>query len=315
MILPDALFNVKQTEAFSVENSFSDALTSLAVNVTLSLHSLCTMATLTPKTPEPSQPSLISTLSITFKRVVLSLQDYSYLLADTLMKMVSPPIYFEETLEQTDLIGVGSLPIILLTGLFIGGVMVLNTAQQFRRFGETAITGYAVALALVRELGPVIAGLLVTGRNGSAIASELGSMVVTEQVDAMRALGVDPVRKLVVPRVLATLISLPLLTAVADLVGLIGGYIISHFTLGLSAAEFWNQAIRALAFGDLVMGVTKPIVFALLISSIGCFYGLRTQGGTQGVGRSTTSAVVAGSITIIIFDFFLQKLLMYWFVS
>lgn len=290
-------------------------MTSLAANVTLSLHVLCTMATLTPKMPEPPQPSLVSTLNNTFKRVVLSLQDYSHLLIDTLVKMVSPPVYFEDVLEQTDLIGVGSLPIILLTGLFIGGVMVLNTAQQFRRFGETSITGYAVALALVRELGPVIAGLLVTGRNGSAIASELGSMVVTEQVDAMRALGVDPVRKLVVPRVLATLLSLPLLTAVADLVGLIGGYIISHFTLGLSAAEFWNQAIRALAFGDLVMGVAKPIVFAILISTIGCFYGLRTQGGTQGVGRSTTSAVVAGSITIIIFDFFLQKLLMYWFVS
>ncbi|HEV2288457.1 MAG TPA: ABC transporter permease [Candidatus Acidoferrales bacterium] len=289
-------------------------MTSPAVNVTLSLHPLCTMATLTPKMPEPSQPSLISTLDIAFKRIVLSLQNYSFLLADTVVKMLSPPFYFEDVLEQTDLIGVGSLPIILLTGLFIGGVMVLNTAQQFQRFGETAITGYAVSLALVRELGPVIAGLLVTGRNGSAIASELGSMVVTEQVDAMRALGVDPVRKLVVPRVLATLIALPLLTAVADLVGLIGGYIVSHFMLGLSAPQFWNQAIQALAFGDLVMGITKPVAFALLISTIGCFYGLRTQGGTQGVGRSTTSAVVAGSITIIIFDFFLQKLLMYWFV-
>ncbi|MFZ0211577.1 MAG: ABC transporter permease [Candidatus Acidiferrales bacterium] len=231
------------------------------------------------------------------------------------MKMVTPPLYPQDILEQTDLIGVGSLPIILLTGFFIGGVMVLNTSAQFQRFGATAITGQAVSLALVRELGPVIAGLLVTGRNGSAIASELGSMVVTEQVDAMRALGVDPVRKLVVPRVLATILALPLLTAAADLVGLIGGYIMSYFQLGLSAPEFWNQAIHSLAFGDLVMGVVKPFVFAILISTIGCFYGLRTRGGTQGVGRSTTSAVVAASISIIVVDFFLGKLLLFWFVS
>lgn len=216
-------------------------MTSPAANVTLSLHSLCTMATLTSKTPEPSRPSLISAFNSTFKRVIFSLQDYSELLGETLVKMVTPPLYPQDILEQTDLIGVGSLPIILLTGFFIGGVMVLNTSAQFQRFGATAITGQAVSLALVRELGPVIAGLLVTGRNGSAIASELGSMVVTEQVDAMRALGVDPVRKLVVPRVLATILALPLLTAAADLVGLIGGYIMSYFQLGLSAP---NSGIR-----------------------------------------------------------------------
>src|SRR6185437_16300511 len=195
------------------------------------------MSTLTPNIPEPAKPAVFPLVVGTLKKWLLALQEYSILFADTAMKSLSLPIYGNDILEQMDLIGVGSLPIILLTGFFIGGVMVLNTAAQFQRFGSASLTGDTVAIALVRELGPTIAGLLVTGRNGSAIASELGSMVVTEQVDAMRALGTDPVRKLVVPRLIATVLVLPLLTAVADLIGLIGGYIVAHFTLGLSAAE------------------------------------------------------------------------------
>src|SRR5579863_759461 len=263
------------------------------------------MSTLAPKMPQPSKPSVFPFVISTIKRILLSLQDYALLFADTIAKALSPPIYFGDLVEQMDLIGVGSLPIILLTGFFIGGVMVLNTAQQFQRFGETALTGDTVAIALVRELGPTIAGLLVTGRNGSGIASELGSMVVTEQVDAMRALGTDPVRKLVVPRLIATVLVLPLLTAIADFVGLVGGFIVAHFTLGLSSVEFWNRAIQALAFGDLVMGLAKPVVFAIIIATVACYYGLRTRGGTQGVGRATTTAVVVASVAILVSDFFL----------
>lgn len=273
------------------------------------------MATLTPKISEPSKPSFVAAFIGGFKRPIQALQDYSYLVGDAVAKTLTPPYYFADILEQMDVIGVGSLPIIMLTGFFIGGVMVLNTAAQFQRFGSANLTAAVVALALVRELGPVIAALLVTGRNGSGIASELGSMVVTEQVDAMRALGTDPIRKLVVPRVLATLIVLPLLTAVADLMGLIGSFIVSRFMLGLSAVEFWNESVQALAGGDLFQGMSKPLVFAIIISTIGCFHGLRTRGGTQGVGRSTTSAVVAGSIAVIVVDFFLGKLLLYYFVS
>ena len=273
------------------------------------------MATLTPKTPESASPSPAVALGDTLKGKIFSLQSYSQLVGDAVSKIFTAPHYPEDVLEQMDAIGIGSLPIILLTGFFIGGVMVLNTAAQFQRFGETALTGDTVAIALVRELGPTIAGLLVTGRNGSGIASELGSMVVTEQVDAMRALGTDPVRKLVVPRLIATVLVLPLLTAVADLVGLIGGYIVAHFTLGLSAVEFWNRAIQALAFGDLVMGLAKPVVFAVIIATVACYYGLRTRGGTQGVGRATTTAVVVASVAILVSDFFLGKLLLYWFAS
>ncbi|MFZ0336067.1 MAG: ABC transporter permease [Candidatus Acidiferrales bacterium] len=273
------------------------------------------MATLTSKIPQSSRPAPVSLVIGTVQRLLLILQDYSLLFADTVVKAFTPPLYFADTLQQMDLIGVGSLPMILLTGFFIGSVMVLNTASQFQRFGAVSLTGEVVALGLVRELGPVIAGLLVTGRNGSAIASELGSMVVTEQVDAMRALGTDPVRKLVVPRVLATLIVLPLLTAIADLIGLIGAFIVSRFTLAQTASQFWNQAIQSLAVGDLIQGTVKPVIFALIISTIGCFYGLRTHGGTQGVGRSTISAVVVASITVIVVDVFLTKLLLFCFAS
>ena len=168
---------------------------------------------------------LPSVLADELKRQVLAVQDYAKLSFQSVSNAFTPPFYWADTLEQMDVIGVGSLPIIVLTGFFIGGVLVLQTAAQFERFGETALTGDAVALALVRELGPAITALLVAGRNASGIASEIGSMVVTEQVDAMRALGTDPIRKLMTPRVLATVAMLPLLTAVSDFVGLIGHYL------------------------------------------------------------------------------------------
>ena len=189
-----------------------------------------------------------------------------------------------------DLIGVGSLPIIIAAALSIGGVMVLNTASEFQRFGETALTGEAVSLALVRELGPAITALLVAGRNASGIASELGSMVVTEQVDAMRALGTDPIRKLMTPRVVAVVLTVPLLVAVFDLVGLCGGFVVAWFTLRLGAVQFWTHRhqIALTFFGDLVQGFVKPVVFAFIIATIGCYQGLRVTGGTQGVGRATT---------------------------
>src|SRR4029077_1801491 len=182
----------------------------------------------------------------------------------------APPLYVADILEQMDLIGVGSLPIVLLTGFFMGAVMVFRTAAQFVRFGQTALTGEVVSLALVRELGPTITGLLVAGRNSSGIASELGSMVVSEQVDAMRAMGTDPIRKLVTPRVVATVLMLPLLTAMADFLGLIGGYLVSAFTLRLNAVTFWTRAIDILEFSDLMQGLTKPVVFGFIIATVGC---------------------------------------------
>lgn len=272
------------------------------------------MATLNSNLPEAPKVSALSVFGDVMKRQIQALQSYSLLVGDSVAKIFTPPHYTEDVLDQMDVIGVGSLPIIVLTGFFIGGVIVINTAAQFERFGSTSLTGDVVAISLVRELGPTITALLVAGRNASGIASELGSMTVTEQIDAMRALGTDPIRKLVVPRLVATLLVLPLLTAVADLIGLIGAYFASHFTLHLSASEFWHRSINALVFGDLVQGMLKPLVFAVIIASVGCYQGLNARGGTEGVGRGTTTAVVVASVAILVTDFFLGKLLIYWFV-
>lgn len=262
-------------------------------------------------TENTSVPSL---LGDAFKRRIFAIQDYVLLSMESIADIFTPPQYWADTIEQMDLIGVGSLPIVAIAAVFIGGVMVLNTASQFERFGMTALTGDAVSLALVRELGPTITAILIAGRNASGIASELGSMVVTEQVDAMRALGVDPIRKLMTPRVVATVFVLPLLVGIADFLGLLGGYAVSYFTLRVSGVQFWTRAVDALVLGDLVMGiVAKPIAFAIIVSTIGCYQGLRVRGGTQGVGRATTSAVVISSVTVLVVDFFLTRLFLYIF--
>jgi phospholipid/cholesterol/gamma-HCH transport system permease protein len=269
------------------------------------------MATTDPKLHEPNPISVTGAFSNGAKRWILHMQDYAMLSARSVTNLFSPPYYVSDILEQMDIIGVGSLPIVLLTGFFIGAVMVLQTAAQFERFGQTALTADVVSLALVRELGPSITGLLVTGRNASGMASELGSMIVTEQVDAMRAMGTDPIRKLVTPRMVATVLMLPLLTAMADFMGLIGGYLVSAFTLRLNAVTFWTRAINILEFSDLMQGLTKPLVFGFIIATVGCYQGLNVKGGTQGVGRATTQAVVSASVFILIANFFLTKLMLY----
>lgn len=247
------------------------------------------------------------------KRQVFSVQDYSVLATQSVRNIFTSPEYRHDMLEQMDLIGVGSLPIVVISSVFIGGVLVVQTAAQFQRFGETSLTGEVVSLSLVREFGPTITALLVAGRNASGIASELGSMVTSEQVDAMRALGTDPVRKLVTPRVVAMITMFPLLVAVSDFVGLVGGFIVAYFTLALSAVQFWTNALNSLEFGDLVQGFCKPVIFAFIISTVGCFQGLRVKGGTQGIGRATTSAVVISSVLVLVTDFFMGRLLLFIF--
>lgn len=259
---------------------------------------------------EPRVPIAV-VLTEVFRTFVMGVQDYSLMSGRAMLNIFSRPHYFQDTLDQMDDIGVGSLPIVLLAGFFIGAVLVLQTAVQFVRFGQTALTGDAVAVALVRELGPTLTGLLVAGRCASGIASELGSMQVTEQVDAMRAMGTDPSRKLVTPRVVATLLMVPLLTALNDFVGLLGGCLAAMFSLRLGAVEFWTRAINALDFGDLMQGLTKPMVYGFILATVGCYKGLTVRGGTQGVGRATTQAVVVSSVMIIITDLFLTKLALY----
>ena len=250
-------------------------------------------------------------LTDAFKQFLANIQDYSEMAGRSLANLASGPRYFQDILDQMDDIGVGSLPIVLMSGFFIGAVMVLQTGSQFTRFGQTALTGDVVALALVRELGPTLTGILVAGRSASGIASELGSMLVTEQVDAMRAMGTDPSRKLVTPRVVAGTLMLPLLTALNDFIGLLGGCVASVFTLRLNAVEFWTRAVNALYFAGIMQGMMKPLVYGFILATVGCYKGLTVRGGTQGVGRATTQAVVVASVMIIAADLFLTRLALY----
>jgi phospholipid/cholesterol/gamma-HCH transport system permease protein len=269
------------------------------------------MAASEPNLVPDEQISVASVVGGAVKGFLQGVQRYAVLCWRTVFRTVTPPHYVMDTLEQMDIVGVGSLPIVLLTGFFIGAVMVLQTAAQFVRFGETSFTGDVVAISLVRELGPSISGLLVAGRNASGMASELGSMVVTEQVDAMRAMGTDPLRKLVVPRVLATVLVLPFLVAMADLVGLAGGFVTAYFTLRIGGIEFWTRAVNALDLSDIAQGMSKPIVFGFIIATVGCYQGLSVRGGTQGVGRATTQAVVMASVLILISNFFLTRVALF----
>lgn len=219
------------------------------------------------------------------------------------------PRYVAESISQMDYIGVGSLTIIILTGFFTGGVLTLQTYQTLASYGAVDQLGYLVAVSLVRELGPVLSALMVTGRVVSAISAELGSMVVSEQIAAMRALGTDPVRKLVAPRIIALVITLPLLTLIADVAGIGGGWVVSTWLYGLPSSMFLNSVHDGISTDDIIGGIIKPLVFAFLMGVIACHKGLQTEGGTVGVGRSTTSAVVTASIIVIIADFFLAQTL------
>ncbi len=244
------------------------------------------------------------------KRGVLAVQDYSLLSARSVTNVFRHPRYVADAMQQADLIGFGSLPIVVFTGFFTGIVLALNYSPTLERFGSLSITGQLVSLSMVKELGPVLTSLMVAGRNASGMASELGSMKVTEQVDAMRALGTDPLKKLVTPRVVATVFMLFFLTIIADLVGLVGGYVYSLGVLGLDTYQYWNTAYQSLTYNDVLTGLVKPVVFGFIIATVGCYYGLNTRGGTQGVGRSTTQAVVTASVLILAVDVVLAQLLL-----
>jgi phospholipid/cholesterol/gamma-HCH transport system permease protein len=242
------------------------------------------------------------------KSPVLAFQDFIQLSGRAFRNIFRSPHYTDDVFIQADIIGFGSLPIVVLTGLFTGAVMGLQMSRALNQYGATGQTGAIVAVALVRELGPVLSSITVAGRNASGIASELGSMKVTEQIDAMRALGTDPTQKLVTPRLIGTAATLPMLTAIADFVGLVGASIVASLMLNQTQSQFWQTAWRALEWNDLAQGLLKPFMFAIIIALVGCFYGMRTTGGTQGVGRATTQAVVAAIVWIFILNLFLTRI-------
>ena len=242
------------------------------------------------------------------KEPFITVQEFFLLTGRAIRNVTARPHYGDDVVMQMDLIGVGSLPIVVLTGFFSGAVMALQMSRALAQYGQVGQTGALVSISLVRELGPVLTALMVAGRNSSGIASELGSMKVTEQIDAMRALGTDPIQKLVTPRLVATAVMLPLLTILSDFIGMFGGWIIAYFFLNLPSQQYWSSVWRALEWNDVSQGLLKPFAFAFVIALVGCFYGLRTTGGTQGVGRATTQAVVAASVLILLLDFFFSKI-------
>jgi phospholipid/cholesterol/gamma-HCH transport system permease protein len=257
----------------------------------------------------------LDTIDRTAKQLVLTVQDYSVFAYRALANLFRPPVYWTDFLMQSEIIGVGSLSIVVLSGLSTGGVLALQSASTLSAFGAAAVTGQFVSKTMIRELGPVLTGVMVSGRNASSMASELGSMVVTEQIDAMRALGVDPVRKLVTPRIYASIAMLFFLTIVSDACGIVGGGLVTVFMNHQDGPQYYNMAWEHLMFPEIVQGLVKPLFFGYILSSIGCFYGMRTTGGTQGVGRSTIQAVVTSSVLIIFVDFIVTRLLLNIFAA
>jgi phospholipid/cholesterol/gamma-HCH transport system permease protein len=246
------------------------------------------------------------------KPAVEEFQDFILLCLGAVRNIFRSPHYSDDVFLQMDAIGWGSLPIVMLIGLVSGVIMAMQMARALQTYGAQGDVGQIVSIALVRELGPLLTALLVAGRTSSGIASEIGSMRVTEQIDAMRALGTDPIQKLVTPRLIATAFVLPLLTVIADFLGLIGGFFVARYLLNISSSQYWTTSWQVLEYNDLAQGLIKPFAFAIIIAMVGCFYGLRTTGGTQGVGKATTTAVVIADIWIFIFTTLIGRVFLYF---
>lgn len=241
---------------------------------------------------------------------VLEVQNFTLLATRSIASFFRQPLYLRETFQQMDIVGVGSLSIACLTAFFTGAVLALQTSNTLSSFGAVGYTGQLVSVSLVRELGPVLTAVVVAGRVGSGISSELGSMLISEQINAMRALGTDPIKKLVTPRVVACTTMVPVLTVIADLVGILGGFFVAIILLGISPSLYLTSAYDRLVYPDLVHGLVKPPIFGFIIAIVGCYCGLGTYGGTEGVGRATTRAVVSSMILIFIANFFITRILL-----
>jgi phospholipid/cholesterol/gamma-HCH transport system permease protein len=231
------------------------------------------------------------------------------ILGRTLAWTPRPPYDLRELVRQMARVGVDSIPVVVLTSLFTGMVMALQTFSTLKRVNAEGFVGTLVALSMVRELAPVISSLLIAGRCGSAMGAELGTMRVTEQIDALEVLATDPVHYLVVPRVWATVLMMPLLVVVSDAIGIAGGYLISVFYFGTNPVTYMENSFRFMDSDDVTSGLIKAAVFGLIVSVVGCQKGYHTRGGAEGVGRATTKAVVLASIAILVTDFFLTKIL------
>jgi phospholipid/cholesterol/gamma-HCH transport system permease protein len=245
------------------------------------------------------------------KGIINDLQDYYLLALKALAGVFSRPLYFMDTIEQMDYAGAGSFIIIVLVAVFIGMALSLQLSAEFARLGLKMYTGKAVGITIIREVGPVMAALVFTGRVGAGMASELGSMVLGHQVDSLRAFGVDPVKKLVTPRLISSIIMLPVLTIIGDALSILGAYYIVVFVSNQSGYVYWRSIRDVLISENIIAGSIKPFIFGFLIASISCYSGLTTRGGAAGLREATTRAVVLSIISIIISDFALTRILLY----
>ncbi|MGH9361409.1 MAG: MlaE family ABC transporter permease [Thermoanaerobaculia bacterium] len=243
------------------------------------------------------------------ERFFLEVGRFFVMLWRTLVWTIRPPYDWRELLRQMVRIGVDSVPVVLLTAMFTGMVMALQIFNVLQRFNAEGYVGSIVALSMVRELAAVLSALILAGRAGSAMGAELGSMRVTEQIDALEVMATDPIHYLVVPRVWAAVLTLPLLVVLADAIGIYGGYLVSVVLMGANPVVYMENTFRFMELNDFTSGLIKAAVFGLLVAVIGCQKGYYTTGGAEGVGRSTTASVVLASICILIADFFLTKLL------
>lgn len=224
----------------------------------------------------------------------------------TLKQLILPPFELKNTFKQIVEIGLKSMPVVLITAVFTGMVLALQSYTGFKRFNAEVMVGTVVALSMTRELGPVLTGLIVAGRAGAAMAAELGTMRVTEQIDALDTLATNPVKYLIVPRFIAGVIMLPSLTVIADYVGIVGGYFVTVYLLGANSSVYWKRTWDYLEPTDIYNGLIKACFFGATIAIISCYKGFYTQGGAEGVGKATTGAVVVSSMTILISDYFLS---------
>lgn len=231
------------------------------------------------------------------------------LFLSVLMWMVRPPLKLRLIFKQMEFVGVKSIFVVVLTGTFTGMVMALQGYYGFRMFNAESLVGSTVALGMTRELGPVLTALMVTARAGSAMAAELGTMRVTEQIDALYVMAANPVKHLIVPRIIAGVIMLPALTIVSDFMGVLGGYFVGVPILKINEGAFVKNITKMVDLGDIYNGLTKAAVFGLILSLIGCYKGFNTTGGAEGVGKATTEAVVLASVSILISDYFLTAIM------
>ncbi|MDX9714628.1 MAG: ABC transporter permease [Dissulfurispiraceae bacterium] len=250
--------------------------------------------------------AVIEYIGILFLRFVEEAGRICILFLNAVRQMFRRPFEADIIIKQMVEIGVKSLPVVIITALFTGMVLAVQSYTGFKRFGAQSVVGFVVSLSMVRELGPVLTGLIVAGRAGASMAAELGTMRVTEQIDALETLAANPVKYLVVPRFISTTLMMPALAAVADLVGIVGGFMVTVKLFGVSSTTYWKWTWNYLDYKDIYYGLVKAAFFGACIAMISCSNGFYTQGGAEGVGKATTRAVVLSSITILVSDYFLS---------